>query len=309
LIVITPSDFVAQGVSEVEMRAKAIFDVLKEQSQAVVLFDEIDRLILDRDSKLYREQGDMFQFMTPGMLTKLHDLRDAKRVIFLIATNYADRIDPAAKRTGRIDAKLLVTPPDLQQRVRTLRAILQKKMTLNMPDDVVRPAAEQSPLAIYGELEELVLSAITPLPPAGRGDDAVRAALQNKAAGMKPALRLASYESRFRRGTKKAPHAEDAIFPAVQEPFEEFFTLVYIKCQARDPGHGVAVADAVRLAAISDDDRVVVKRAARRLLTDDEFDQLTSGNPNGTDAMRTALSSYLQDEHILELLGRWRFGV
>jgi hypothetical protein len=309
LIVITPSDFVAQGVSEVEMRAKAIFDVLREQSQAVVLFDEIDRLILDRDSRLYREQGDMFQFMTPGMLTKLHELRDGKRLIFLIATNYADRIDPAAKRTGRIDAKLLVTPPDLPQRVRTLIEILNEKFALTMPDAVVRPAAEKCPLAIYGELEDLVLSAITPLPSSERKNDAVRDALQKKAAGLKPGLRLASYESRFRRGTKRTPHAEDAVFPAAQEPFEEFFALVYIMCQAKDPVPGGTVTDALRTTALSDDDREVVKRAAKRLLTDDEFDKLNSGNPNGISAMRTALNSYLQDEHILGLLERWRFGV
>jgi SpoVK/Ycf46/Vps4 family AAA+-type ATPase len=142
------------------MRAKAIFYVLKEQSQAVVLFDEIDRLILDRDSKLYREQGDMFQFMTPGMLTKLHELRDEEHVIFLIATNYADRIDPAAKRIGRIDTKLLVTPPDIQQRIRILQRSLEKNFKLTMPTDAVLPAAKASALSIYGELEELALSAL-----------------------------------------------------------------------------------------------------------------------------------------------------
>ena len=51
LITITPSDFVKGGESEVELRAKAIFEALEAQSEAVVLLDEIDRLLLDRDSK------------------------------------------------------------------------------------------------------------------------------------------------------------------------------------------------------------------------------------------------------------------
>ena len=38
-----------------EARAKAIFKSLEEQSEVVILFDEIDRMILDRDSKLIFE--------------------------------------------------------------------------------------------------------------------------------------------------------------------------------------------------------------------------------------------------------------
>lgn len=305
LIVITPSDFVAQGVSEVEMRAKAIFDVLMEQSDVVVLFDEIDRLILDRDSKLYREQGDMFQFMTPGMLTKLHDLRDGKQLIFLIATNYADRIDPAAKRTGRIDIKLLVTPPNLAQRTRTLRDLLLKKMKLTVDDDVVVPAAKECALAIYGELEELVLSSVTPIPVADRAPDAIRTALLEKAKQLKPSLRLTSYESRFKRGTRSTAHSEDSTFPAAQEPFEEFFALVYLKCESLDTG----AAPLDWTVAVSEDEKSIIERAAQRLLADADYAGLKAGLPAGISSMRSALSSHLQDDHILDVLSRWRFCV
>jgi hypothetical protein len=58
--------------------------------------------------------------MTPGMLVKLRDLRKAKRAIFVICTNYEDRIDKAAKRQGRIDESLLVLPPDWSNRIRIL---------------------------------------------------------------------------------------------------------------------------------------------------------------------------------------------
>src|SRR5262249_15904124 len=161
-------------------------------------------------------------------------------------------------------------------------------------------------LAIYGELEELVLSAITPLPAGGRGNDAVRDALQNKADGLRPGLRLASYESRFRRGTKEAPNAEDTAFPTAQEPFEEFFSLVFVKWQAKESGVGGAVPNGVRTTAMSDDDREVVRRATKRLLSNAHFDLLAAGNADGINAMKSALSPYLQDETILELLGRWR---
>jgi DNA polymerase III delta prime subunit len=120
LITITPSDFIQTGGELVESRAKQIFRSLELMQDVVVLFDEIDRLILDRDSRLYSEQNDTFQFMTPGMLVKLRDLWKAKRVIFVICTNYEERIDMAAKRRGRIDEQLLVLPPDWSNRIRIL---------------------------------------------------------------------------------------------------------------------------------------------------------------------------------------------
>src|SRR5262249_3200023 len=107
MIAISPSDFLRGGESQVEEQAKAIFQALEQMSNVVVLFDEIDRLLLDRDAVAYSRQGDLFQFMTPGMLTKINNLREKKRLIFVIATNYAERIDAAIKRAGRIDEQYL----------------------------------------------------------------------------------------------------------------------------------------------------------------------------------------------------------
>jgi ABC-type uncharacterized transport system fused permease/ATPase subunit len=75
LITITPSDFIKHGEAGIEERAKCIFRTLEEQKDCVVLFDEIDRLILDRNSEYYSGQSDMFQFMTPSMLVKFRELR------------------------------------------------------------------------------------------------------------------------------------------------------------------------------------------------------------------------------------------
>ncbi|MEY9885573.1 AAA family ATPase [Bradyrhizobium sp. USDA 329] len=125
MITITVSDFLAGGGAQLEARAKAIFEVLISQSNCVVLFDEIDNFLLDRDSDRYTKQDSPFQFMTPGMLTKLNDLRREKRLLFVIATNYENRIDPAIKRTGRIDKRYLVLPPDGVARKRLLTRFLR----------------------------------------------------------------------------------------------------------------------------------------------------------------------------------------
>jgi DNA polymerase III delta prime subunit len=116
LLTVTVSDFLGSGGAMVEARVKAVFDMLEAQFEKVILFDEIDAFLLDRDSRFYRDQDTIFQFLTPGMLTKLNDLRAAERSIFIIATNYANRIDPAIKRLGRIDTQLLLLPPDRQRR-------------------------------------------------------------------------------------------------------------------------------------------------------------------------------------------------
>lgn len=120
------SDFLGRGGSHVEGRAKAIFDVLSSQADCVILFDEIDNFLLDRDSDRYAKQDTVFQFMTPGMLTKLNDLRRSDRIIFIVATNYANRIDSAIKRMGRIDKHYLLLPPDADSRWRMIKEALQK---------------------------------------------------------------------------------------------------------------------------------------------------------------------------------------
>jgi hypothetical protein len=122
LITITVSDFLASGGAQVEARAKDIFQVLMYQPPCVVLFDEIDHFLLNRDSDRYTKQETIFQFMTPGMLTKLSELRNRGAVLFVVATNYEERIDPAIKRPGRIDHRYLLLPSDGHSR----RGMLEK---------------------------------------------------------------------------------------------------------------------------------------------------------------------------------------
>jgi hypothetical protein len=126
LLTVTVSDFLGTGDAMVEARAKAIFQMLEAQSNCIILFDEIDSFLLDRDSQHYRDQDTVFKFLTPGMLTKINDLRSAERSIFIIATNYESRIDPAIKRVGRVDEKYLLLPPDAPRRTIILEGLLKK---------------------------------------------------------------------------------------------------------------------------------------------------------------------------------------
>lgn len=141
MITVTVSDFLGRGGAYVEARAKAIFQTLEAQFDTIILFDEIDTFLLDRDSARYDKQDTLFQFLTPGMLTKINDLHKLGRSIFIIATNYANRIDPAIQRKGRIDQHYLLALPDRERR----KAILVREMGLeddaSLPDELLQRTA------------------------------------------------------------------------------------------------------------------------------------------------------------------------
>jgi ATPase family associated with various cellular activities (AAA) len=110
LITVTPSDFISSGGEAVEARAKAIFEVLLEQNDLVVLFDEIDQLLLDRDSSFYRSQDDLFKLLTPGMLTEAEQA-DERAASSLCDRHELRRADRSRYQTPRSDRPPVPRPP------------------------------------------------------------------------------------------------------------------------------------------------------------------------------------------------------
>jgi len=149
LITISPSDFLTDGMDQVEFRAKTIFDILMRLEDVVVLFDEIDQLMPDRQAQDYKVLQGVLKFMTPSMLVKLNDLRKSKRLIFIVATNYIERIDEAIKRKGRFDDQFLILPFDLHGR----KKVLEKEG--NLPKGAIEGLAVGSVLGVYEELKDL----------------------------------------------------------------------------------------------------------------------------------------------------------
>ncbi|MCE7891599.1 MAG: AAA family ATPase [Sorangiineae bacterium PRO1] len=115
------SDFLSDGMDKVPAKADEIFEQLMELDHCVILFDEIDELVRNRD-----EEADPFgRFLTTSMLPKLAKLWDQRRVLFFVATNDVDAADPAIKRTQRFDARLFVTPPAFHVKKRLLTRSLK----------------------------------------------------------------------------------------------------------------------------------------------------------------------------------------
>lgn len=232
LITITPSNFIKKGESEVENRANDIFTALLEQDNCVILFDEIDRLILDRASKEYHSQSDIFQFMTPGMLVKIKNLRDKENSIFIIATNYEDRIDPAIKRIGRIDDKFMIAPPDSDQRFRIIKKEILEyaKMYNELPKkcqqiekDDLKKGISKTVLYKHGELKRFVSEAMNKFQSEGSKTKEVLIKIINEDVKISsPELTLSSYIYRFKDENKK-------LLTSNQKPYEEYLILFYLK--------------------------------------------------------------------------------
>jgi hypothetical protein len=238
LVTITPSDFISAGEASVEARAKGIFIALQEQDSLVVLFDEIDQLLLDRETEAYGKQGDLFKLLTPGMLTKLNDLSKQRRNVYVIATNYFERIDKAIKRPGRIHASYLVLPPSRAKRVKYLRARLQAWGDVPSEDAI----AERTVLCTYQELKDLAGAVRRET---GISADTLPASLDSKSKAMPAALTYLSYQTRF--GDLGVPR-----------PLEEFGMVVYLALESGSVDKLLWIRDAVEAAEkeIGDDDVV-----------------------------------------------------
>lgn len=214
MLTVTPSDFLASGGELIEARAKAIFQVIQQQRNSLVLFDEIDQLLLDRDSELYGAQGDVFKLLTPGMLTKLNDLTAAGRVLFVIATNYYERIDRAIKRPGRIDAQYLVLPPAMDARRRFLACTVEGWSSLKNDREIVEGTVRFT----YRELTDLAAS----VNEAGKGAD--KSFMLKFIEERPPVITFGSYGSRL--GSTKGADPDSL-------PLEEFALLAYLELEAR----------------------------------------------------------------------------
>jgi ATP-dependent 26S proteasome regulatory subunit len=82
-----------------------------------VFFDEMDALAQTREGDEQsdgRDPSDLDitrQLLTTSMLPKLSSLWDQRRVIFLMATNHKQQLDPAITRPNRFDMLLCIPPP------------------------------------------------------------------------------------------------------------------------------------------------------------------------------------------------------
>jgi len=176
---------------------------------------------------LYRIQGDIFKLITPGMLTKLNDLTGRKEVVFVVATNYFERIDPAVRRSGRINERLLVLPPDAGQRMRFITEGRDLKGPLFPGWETVSPerkkeVVNRTALYTYGELLDLAKR----LRRSDAKGDALKDEILGRCSEYAPTISVASYKNRV---LKSEP---GTLEPDEGRPLEEFVMVAYIAAES-----------------------------------------------------------------------------
>jgi hypothetical protein len=117
-----PNHFVADGLPSVQRTADIIFRKLMELDHTVVLFDEVDELVRERDI----EQDQFGRFLTTSMLPRVADLWKARKSIYFVATNHIEYFDRAITRSQRFDAILYIGTPDFDQKKKLLSDIFWK---------------------------------------------------------------------------------------------------------------------------------------------------------------------------------------
>lgn len=144
---LTPSNFISEGIEGIESSSTKIFKDLSALHEAVILFDELDSLLVDRDSL---DPNSILNFTVPAMLPKLQSLAKrgrSQRLLLVFATNYYERLDVAMVRRGRVDAKLLVLPYN-----RTARERFYTSSGAISEPALLEKAIGESSLAVFEDL-------------------------------------------------------------------------------------------------------------------------------------------------------------
>ncbi len=98
-----------------EERIRSLFNVAREHRQrtgqtAIIFIDEADAILGTRGTG---RSSDMEKTIVPSFLTEMDGISESAAMVIL-ATNRPDTIDPAIVREGRIDARILIDRPSVE---------------------------------------------------------------------------------------------------------------------------------------------------------------------------------------------------
>jgi AAA+ superfamily predicted ATPase len=110
---IIPSALASPFIHQSVIKIRDLFDAAAEQAPAVVFIDEFEALVPSRG-----ELGGHQQYKAEEVNEFLAHLNSCseKNIFVIAATNQPEKIDPAVRRTGRLDKLIYVGPPDEEAR-------------------------------------------------------------------------------------------------------------------------------------------------------------------------------------------------
>jgi hypothetical protein len=162
LLALDPSHLTRRGMDNVHAEADALFGRLRLCDQLVVLLDEVDELVRERE----RTGEVTSRFLTTAMLPKLAALHSRRRIVYIVATNHLEVFDAAISRPGRFDLIIPVMPPTADAKAKEWDALKQAcealkdagKTIKNKTGDTVEPGTLLDDLT-YDEAESLAAAA------------------------------------------------------------------------------------------------------------------------------------------------------
>lgn len=107
----TPSDLKSRYVNATQENIAAMFKEAEDNAPTIIFIDEINELLPKRNSDAH----EMSRSAVNEMLAQM-DRTGEKGVFVIGATNLPDEIDEAMLRTGRLEKRIFVGPPDAEAR-------------------------------------------------------------------------------------------------------------------------------------------------------------------------------------------------
>lgn len=118
-------EFGSSYLHQTTKNIKDFFDGVKKiaENEPIILFlDEIDSLLSARTNNVDSNKAEeVSQF-----LQEFNALEEAKNLIIIAATNRPDHLDSAILRSGRLDKKIYIGPPDETAREELFRMYIEK---------------------------------------------------------------------------------------------------------------------------------------------------------------------------------------
>ena len=119
LIAIDGPQLYSKWLGESERALREVFKKARRAAPCILFFDTIDALAPRFGTEQFGT--DVHQRILSQLLREIDNLRDAKGVILLAATNRLKRIEPALLRSGRFDYKIPFAKPDAADRAAIMR--------------------------------------------------------------------------------------------------------------------------------------------------------------------------------------------
>jgi len=187
-LVISPPNFLRNGLEGFEASSARIFDDLLRLRRVVILFDECEDFFKRRDPAQKLESRTIGAFITSGMLPRLQTLHDEKWVVFVLATNSTlAELDEAATREGRFNHTLEIKHPDVAAQVEYVRGRLSNKRDMPINENTISsveraitlvgsaPKAPRIPFKVLNKFVDEVVAKVTTESPEGKVLDDMQA--------------------------------------------------------------------------------------------------------------------------------------